>query len=115
MNTGKLALLALLALSLPACKKEKEEAQDQGGGTAPANVNVRFNFMHGLNAFDINGIYADGMGHAIQFTTLKDLQRLVEAIRSGRRDVYRVGILILVFGRERVQFRIILVIVEIVV
>lgn len=71
MNTGKLALLALMALSLPACKKEKEEAQDQGGGTAPANVNVRFNFMHGLNAFDINGIYADGMGHAIQFTTLK--------------------------------------------
>lgn len=73
MNTGKLAFLAIAAFSISACKRDKneDEQHDHGGGGSPATVNVRFNFMHGLNAFDINGIYADGMGHAIQFTTLK--------------------------------------------
>lgn len=34
-------------------------------------MSTRLNFMHGANAFDINAIYSDGMGHAIQFTTLR--------------------------------------------
>ncbi len=73
MNTSKLTLLAIAALSLAACKRDKDEddSHDHGGGGSPAAVNVRFNFKHGVNDFDINGIYADGMGHAIQFTTLK--------------------------------------------
>jgi len=70
----RLALAALLVLGLAACKKEQEEDQhthDHGGSGSPTALNVRFNFTHGLNAFDINGTYADGMGHAIRFSTLR--------------------------------------------
>ena len=72
MSNFRISLWALAALSLTACKKEKEEEHDHdtGGGSA-ATVHARLDFMHGANAFDINGIYSDGMGHAIQFTTLK--------------------------------------------
>lgn len=71
MNTGKLALLALMALSLTACKKEKQEEHVHDTGGSPAAVSVRFTFMHGLNAFDMNDIYSDGMGQAVRFTSLK--------------------------------------------
>lgn len=69
-NTNTLALLAITALGFSACKKDKE-AEDDHQHDHSATLQARFDFVHGTNAFDINGTYTDGAGHAITFTTLK--------------------------------------------
>ncbi|MBK7947044.1 MAG: hypothetical protein IPJ85_17810 [Flavobacteriales bacterium] len=70
MNTSKLALLAIAALSLSACKKDKDDDDDHDHDHN-ATIQAKFNFVHGMNAFDINSTYADGAGHAIKFSSLK--------------------------------------------
>ncbi|HRD53582.1 MAG TPA: hypothetical protein PKY96_13125 [Flavobacteriales bacterium] len=75
MNLIKITLLALFALGLASCKKEKDEHNhddhDHGGGGGAAIMNLRFNFVHGVNPFDINTNYTDGAGQAMRFSTLK--------------------------------------------
>lgn len=70
MNTRTFALLAIAALGLAACKKDKDADDDQPHDHN-ATIQARFDFVHGTNAFDINATYTDGAGHAIKFTTLK--------------------------------------------
>lgn len=71
MNSNRLTLLALAALSLTACKKEKKTETPQPPASADATVSVRFQFVHGSNPFDINANYTDGADHAVRFTTLR--------------------------------------------
>jgi hypothetical protein len=71
MKLVKATLLATTALAFAACKKDKEEAPAPTPTPTTADISVRFQFMHGSNAFDINSNYTDGAGHAVRFSKLK--------------------------------------------
>lgn len=70
MRHSILPLLALAAVSLPACKKDKDEVAPPPAST-DATVSIRFQFVHGVNPFDINATYSDGFGNAVRLSTLK--------------------------------------------
>ena len=72
MNTSKLALLALLALTFDSCKKDDEE--DPASTPPPATtgtVKLSFTFMNGSAPYDINTTIQDGAGHDVRLSDLK--------------------------------------------
>ncbi len=73
MNMNKFSLLALIGLSLAACKKDEEEAPAPTPTPTPTTgtVKMAFTFMHGTNAFDLNNTYQDGAGNNIRFDKVK--------------------------------------------
>ncbi|MBK9176494.1 MAG: hypothetical protein IPM46_09175 [Flavobacteriales bacterium] len=71
MNRYQLALIALAAVNLASCKKDKDDDDDDHDHDHTASIQMQFDFVHGADAFDMNGTYADGVGHAVRFSTLK--------------------------------------------
>lgn len=72
MNYSKLALMALLAVSLASCKRDDDE--DPAPTPTPATtgtVKISFTFMNGSAPYDINTTVQDGAGHNVRFSDLK--------------------------------------------
>lgn len=73
MTSTKLAILAALAIAFTACKKDEEAPAPSGGSTTPTTgtVKMAFNLYNGDSPLDLNALYQDGAGHAIQFSKVK--------------------------------------------
>jgi hypothetical protein len=75
MNLSKLGLLAMIALSLAACRKDEHEHPDPAPAPAPlpttGTVKLGFNLSHGANVFSMNSTYQDAAGNNIRFDKLK--------------------------------------------
>lgn len=73
MNIRTLASVAALALLITACKKDKPlpPTPPAPAPTGDATIRMQFNWVSGMNAFDMNATYADGAGNPVRFTTLK--------------------------------------------
>jgi hypothetical protein len=73
MNLSKLGLLAMIALSVTACKKDEEETPAPTPTPTPTTGTVKlgFTFSHGTNPFNINSTYQDGAGNTIRFDKVK--------------------------------------------
>lgn len=72
MIKTKLAVLALAALSLTACKKDDEEETVTPTPTpTTGTVKLAFTFVNGTDPFTINTTVQDGAGHNVRFSALK--------------------------------------------
>ena len=73
MNMNKFGLLALIGLSLAACKKDEEEAPAPTPTPTPTTTNVNFSvaFMNGSSAFDPAVPFIIPGGQNVRITKLK--------------------------------------------
>jgi hypothetical protein len=75
MDLSKLGLLAMIALSLAACKKDEHQHADPTPAPTPTpttgTVKLGFSFVHGANAFNLNNTYQDAAGNNVRFDKVK--------------------------------------------
>ncbi|MBP7514542.1 MAG: hypothetical protein KA791_08350 [Flavobacteriales bacterium] len=75
MTTNQLlALLAALAVGFTACKKddeEPEETHEHNEVAHNATIRMSFSFIQGENAFTLDSIAHDSLGHALKLDMLK--------------------------------------------
>jgi hypothetical protein len=71
MNTRTLATLALVTMTLAACKKDDPAPPSTPPTPTTGTVRLSLEFVNGMTPFDINAAYTDGAGNNIRFTTLK--------------------------------------------
>lgn len=68
----QLLLLAAIAVTLGACKKDEEETPAPAQPAASTGTfKIDFGFHWGAGDFDLANTYTDGNGHAVKFTTVK--------------------------------------------
>lgn len=71
MDLCKPALMAVLVLSLAACKRDKEDEPEPTPTPTTGTVKVSFTFMNGSAPYGISTIVQDGAGHNVRLSTLK--------------------------------------------
>ena len=67
-TTNKLILMALLAATFAACKKDDDAPTDDGHdhGTVSGNLSLEFRFMEGGNTWTLDSTLTDSLGHAVK-------------------------------------------------
>ena len=75
MDLSKLGLLAMIALSLAACKKDEHQHADPTPAPTPTPmagaVKMAFTFVHGATPFNMNATHQDGAGNSVRFDKVK--------------------------------------------
>lgn len=64
------ALLAALAVSVSACKKDEDDPPVTPAPTT-ATFKIEYGFHWGADDFELDSTYADGNGHAIRFSSVR--------------------------------------------
>ena len=70
-NSKIIALLAATAVAFAACKKDEEDAPAPSPTPTTATFKIEYGFHWDVDDFDLTQTYADGAGHAIQFSAVK--------------------------------------------
>jgi len=75
MDLSKFAVLAMITLSLAACKKDEHQHPDPAPAPTPTpttgTVKMAFTFVHGASLFNMNATYQDGAGNSVRFDKVK--------------------------------------------
>lgn len=71
MTFPKLALLAVLALSLASCKRDEDDDTPPTTTPMTGTIKLSFTFMNGPVPYDLNMTVQDGAGHNVRLSDLK--------------------------------------------